>query len=116
MLLGAIVLFIIGAIFGLVVLSAILRNKKTPKFFVLMHGFFVGVALLILVTFAASGHFSGMLATSLVLFFIAALGGLTLLTIDLSNKPIPKAIALLHPVIALAGLITLIIYVVQLSS
>jgi hypothetical protein len=56
---------------------------------------------------------SPLLLTSIILFILAALGGLTLFTIDMKHKPIPKFLALLHPLLAVIGLIVLIIYALQ---
>ncbi len=113
MLILAIVLFVIAAIFGLFILKAILKDKPTPKFFVYLHGPVAAAAILLVIIYMYTSGASPLLLTSLTLFILAALGGLTLLTLDLSKKPIPKLLALLHPVIALAGLITLIMYVLQ---
>lgn len=108
----AIGLFILAAFFGLIVLVAILTNRPTPKPVVLIHGGFALTALSILIYFIVKNHGIGPI-TSLVLFVLAALGGLTLFTMDMSKKPIPKAIAIVHPLVAAAGLITLILYVIR---
>src|SRR5687767_13208760 len=113
MLVFAVGLFIIAALFGLVVLTAILKDRPTPSLMVLMHGCFAVIALLIVITYVASGHTSTLLIISMSLFILAALGGLTLLTIDLSKKPIPKAIALAHPALAITALVLLVIYILQ---
>lgn len=106
----AIALFILGAIFGLIVLTSILRNQSTPKPMVLFHGLFVATGLvLVLITFL-SGHSDKLLGISLGLLLIAALGGFTLLFNDLSKKPIPKWLAVLHPILAASGLVVLIVY------
>lgn len=116
MLILSIVLFCIGAIFGLTILSAILRDKPTPKLNVLAHGTFVILAFLILVSSVISNPNSTLLITSVVLFALAALGGLTLLSFDLRNRPIPKVIAVIHPLVAVSALVCLIISVVQYGT
>lgn len=116
MLIGAIVLFIIAALFGLVILSAVLRNKKTPKLSVLAHGCFAFIALLVFISAVVGGHTSTMLLTSLGLFILAALGGFTLLSFDLRNKPIPKAFAIVHPLIAISALVLLIAAVFMMQA
>lgn len=108
----AIALFVLAAVFGLIILTAILRNQPTPKPVVFIHGGVAALALLIVIYFIVQNNGIGPI-TSLILFIIAALGGLTLFTIDMKNKPIPKWIALLHPLIAVIGLITLIVYVIK---
>lgn len=104
-----IILFLIAAVFGLVLLNAILRNKRTSRFAIVAHGSFVTIALLVLIAYIATGHASPLLLTSLGLFILAALGGLTLLTLDASKKPPPKLIAIIHPLVAISALVILII-------
>lgn len=113
MLIAAIILFIIAAIFGLIVLTAILKDKPTPKAAVFTHGPIAAIALIIVIIYAVMGHMHPLLITSIVLFVLAALGGLTLFTIDMRKKTIPKLLAILHPILAVIALITLIVYVLQ---
>lgn len=107
----AIALFVIGAIFGLIVLTSILRNKPTPKPMVLFHGLFVATGLVLVLIAFFTRQTDKLFDISLGLFVIAALGGFTLLFTDLMKKPIPHWLAILHPLIAVAGLICLIVYV-----
>jgi len=105
-------LFIIGAIFGAIVLTAILTNKPTPKPIVFFHGAFVATALvLLLIAFFKAGHTGKLLEFSLGFFIIAALGGFTLFFIDMQKKRIPKLLAVFHPLLAVVGLVLLITYV-----
>src|SRR5665213_2613614 len=85
----AICFFIIAALFGLFVLFHILFDKPTPKTAVLIHGCVAAIGVL-LVFYANYQQPSMFLITCLIIFVIAALGGLTLLFFDLRNKPIPK--------------------------
>jgi FtsH-binding integral membrane protein len=108
----AIGLFVLAAIFGLIVLTAVLRDQPTPKPAVFIHGGVAAIALLLVIFYIAKNNGSGPI-WSLVLFILAALGGLTLFTMDMRKKPIPKWIAIIHPLVALAGLLALILYVMQ---
>lgn len=99
----AVGLLVIAALFGVVVLTAILSDKKTPKFAVVVHGLFALGALVSAILYVYYGHRDPLLITGLSLLVLAALGGLMLLSFDLSKKPIPKAMALGHPVLALIG-------------
>jgi hypothetical protein len=99
-------LFIIGAIFGAIVLTAILSNKPTPKPIVFFHGAFVVTALvLLLVAFFKAGYTAKLLEFSLGFFIVAALGGFTLLFIDLQKKSVPKLMAVGHPLLGIVGLV-----------
>jgi len=112
MLILAICLFVIAALFGLFVLFHVLLDKPTPKPAVLIHGCVAALGV-ILVFYANYQQPSMFLITSLIIFVIAALGGLTLLTFDLRNKPIPKIIAIIHPLVAVIALLSLVVYVLK---
>ncbi len=105
----AIMLFVFAAVFGAIVLLAILSNKPTPKPVVIIHGTLAGIGLLLAVTYVAIGKASTLQITGLVLLLLAALGGFTLFGIDISNKKIPKALAIGHPFLAIIGVILLIV-------
>lgn len=108
----AIGLFVLAAPFGLILLTAILRNQPTPKPVVFIHGSLAVLALLLVILFIIRHDGTGPI-TSLVLFILAALGGLTLFSIDIRNKPIPKWIAVVHPIVAVIALLTLIFYAIK---
>lgn len=110
----AIGLFVLAAVFGFVVLRAILKEKGTPKKFVILHGTMAISAIFVLIVYMLLTGSAPQLITSLIFFVFAALGGLTLLTIDLKKKPIPKVIAMVHPIVALVGLVLLIRYFLQI--
>ena len=110
----AIFLFIMAAIFGAVILLAIFQKSKTPTPIVYIHGSIALVALLMLIAGVVTAEKpSILLIASLCIFILAALGGLTMLSLDIRKKPIPKAMALLHPAAALTALALLIAYVMQ---
>lgn len=113
MLFTAVVFFVVAAFLGTFLLRAILINKPTPKPVVFMHGSIAGLALLALVTYVALGHTAPLLITSLVLFILAAIGGLTMFTLDMSGKSVPKMLAIGHPILAVISVILLIVYIVQ---
>ena len=110
LILTAIALFVIAACFGLVILTAILKDQPTPKLFVAMHGPIAASALVLLIIDIVKGHTEGLLIASVIIFVLAAMGGFYLYTMDMLKKPIPKIAALLHPLTAATGLVVLIIY------
>ena len=110
---AAIIIFIIAALFGSVILTAILRDRPTPKPFVIIHGPLAATAIMLLIIDVVKGHTESLLIASLVIFIIAGLGGFAIYTLDSLKKRIPKPLAILHPLIAVAGLIVLIIYALQ---
>jgi hypothetical protein len=50
---------------------------------------------------------------ALILFIIAALGGLTLFTLRLQHRPLPLWLALVHGAFAVSGLIALMVQVIN---
>lgn len=107
----AIVLFAIGALFGLHVLTHILKTKPSPKASVILHGLFAAAALILLIVSIANGTENSLTIASLVFFIIAALGGFIMVYMDLGKHQLPpKVLAILHPLLAAAGLVILIIY------
>ena len=109
MLILAIILFAVGAIFGLIILTSFLKGGATPKGAVVVHGILVVIALILVIVFTVSHQPAPI--TALILFIITGLGGITLFAIDMSKKPLPKFLAFLHPILAVISLILLIIWV-----
>lgn len=116
MLVVGIIFLSLAVLFGLIILNAILKNRRTPKPIVFLHGAVALFAILVMVGYIAAGNTASLLIASLVLFILAAIGGITMLTIDIKKKPIPKVFAIVHPLIGVSGFVTLIVYVLQQQS
>jgi hypothetical protein len=101
-------IFFLAALMGIFLLTLILQEKPTPKSVVLIHGIFAATGV-ILLGFYVAKH-SGDLITSLVLFLIAATGGVILVSKDVTGKPIPKWLAIVHGSVAALGFLFLIVY------
>jgi hypothetical protein len=100
-------LFAIGAIVGMYLLAFVLQGKETPKIVAVIHGLFVAIALIMLIVYNSKNPG---LTESIVLFIIAALGGIVLFVRDISNKPIPKWLAVVHGLVAVVGFVILLIF------
>ncbi|KTD10921.1 hypothetical protein Lgra_1887 [Legionella gratiana] len=113
MLILAIGLFIAAAVCGLILLTAILQDKPVNKTAKNLHGIFAatGIILVLVYVFIFMPSGSPLLITSSILLVLAALGGLFLFILGMKKKGIPKLVAVIHPLIAFAGLLALIIYV-----
>jgi hypothetical protein len=109
----AITLFAFAAVFGLIVLIAILKNMATPKPVVVIHGSLGGIGLLVALTYLAIGNITPLYIASICLLLVAITIGFVVFGFDISGKRIPKSLAILHPLLAVAGVIILIIYAVQ---
>lgn len=100
-------LFSLGALIGMYLLSFVLRNKKTPKIVAYIHGAMVGTAFILLFCYATG---TPGLTETVVIFAIAASGGVTFVIRDISKKSLPKWLALAHASIALTGYVFLLVY------
>ncbi len=114
MLVAAIILFVIGAIFGAINLAAILQNRATSRAIASLHGLFVIIALAIVVRDIV-GYVGERPLLSMWLFIGAAGLGFILYVMDMRGNPLPKALAMIHPAVAMAALVILIAYVAQYS-
>lgn len=106
MLVSAIVLFSLAALLGIFLLTFVLRGKETPKAVTFTHGPLAAAGLLLLIIYTFQN--SPAPIASLLLFVIAASGGFVLISLDLTRTSVPKWLALLHGLIAVAGLILLL--------
>lgn len=109
----AIAFFALAAILGMILLSYVLKEQETPKGVVFAHGPLAatGLVLLIIYTVNQPGP-----VESIVLFTVAALGGIVMLIRDLSGKKIPKWLGVLHGLIAVSGFIFLLVFAFTKSA
>ena len=108
MLYTIIAILALTAIFGLTLLSFVLRNVETPKLIVILHGLLAATGLGFLLYYVAGNEPKPV--ESAVLLVIAALGGFIMVSRDLTGRPIPKWLAMVHGLIAVGGLIFLIVF------
>jgi len=113
MLVVGIIFLLLAGLFGSILLNAILKNKHTPKPVVFLHGAVAFFAILVMIGYIAAGNYDPLLIASLVLFLLAASGGIFMFVFDMRKKPISKVVALIHPLVAIAGFTCLIIFVLQ---
>ena len=106
---AALTAFGIGALIGLFLLVMILRDRKTSKLMALIHGALglVGIGMLIVYSMFYTG-----LVVSIVILAIAATGGIIVFYKDVSNEPLPKWLVITHGVVAVAGVVTLIVFAI----
>ena len=102
----AISFFALAAILGMILLFFILSGRNTSTTLAIAHGVLAAAGLFVLVLYAFK-HRPGS-TEGLVLFIIAATGGVIVFFRDVNNKPVPKWLAVLHGLIALSGFIYLL--------
>lgn len=104
----AIAFFALAAILGMVLLTFVLQGKETPKGVVFSHGPLAVIGLVLIIIYAFREGPGPIEA--IVLFIIAAAGGLMMIVRDLSGKPVPKWLAIAHGLIAVTGFIFLLVF------
>ncbi len=105
---AAITIFGMTAIFGMYLLSLILRSKSTPKGVTMIHGLMSVVALVLLIVYCV-GHTPGPWI-SIIVFLVAASGGFILNYRDITGKSVPKWLGIVHGLTAIAGFALLLYF------
>ena len=103
-----IALFALGAALGVYLLALVLKGRETPGPVVLAQGGFVSLVLLMLVT--SSWNSGPGLTGSIIMFVTAALGALVLTYRDITARPVPKWLAVLHGLAAVSGFVFLLVF------
>lgn len=112
MLFVSLALFILAAVFGLMNFMFVIKKKNPPKAIAYTHGTLALLGIMSIIVIAmAEPHATPYAA--LILFILAAMGGLTMFVKSQQKKPIPKAIVIIHPLIGLLGIIALVAFLVH---
>lgn len=105
------ILFAISALGG--ALMAFIRftgRPHPPSWLAMLHGFLAAAALTLLVYAAATSSVPSLVTLAVILFLVAAAGGVLLnLRFHLNDVPLPKWLVLVHGGIAVIGFICLVI-------
>lgn len=109
MLITSIVLFALAAVSGVTILIPLLTGKPIVRLVAVTHGIFAASALIILVIFSIN-YSDDFPILTIILFVVAAIGGLILFVRDLNNKPGPKTLALIHAAVAVIAFLILLVF------
>lgn len=108
MLVTTIILFALAAVLGLVLITKVLKEEETPKPVVYTHGAAAAVGLVLLIV-AYMNQGDSLLMTSVLIFVVAALGGFVMFGKDITDKEVPKWLAVVHALAAVTGFVLLLI-------
>lgn len=100
-------LFAVTALLGIILISFVLRDKTPPKALAILHGLLAVIALVLLVVHTINDN--RIYITCIVIFVLAAIGGLIMIGKHLSNKPLSKWLAAVHGLAAISGYIVLLV-------
>lgn len=108
MLVYAIILFAIAAMFGLYLISRVFAGQLPAWAPVILHGLFAASGLLILLYAACVvGGAPTPVLVAAVLLLVAALGGFALFSFQLRKQVPPKSLAVIHALAAVTGFLSL---------
>lgn len=110
MLYTTIALFAIAAVIGLFLLKDWISKRTPSRVAVYIHGGIAATGLVLLLIYALQNP-SNYPQTSILLFVIAALGGFYLFYTDLTKKPAPNGVALIHALVTVGAFVTLLLFV-----
>lgn len=105
----ALLLFAAAALGGLVMALKIFGDTKPPMALALVHGSAAAAGLLLLAWIVIQGQAGTALQAALGILVVAALGGFFLFSFQLRDKPHPKAVVILHAVLAICGVVALVL-------
>lgn len=109
MLSAAIACFAIAAIGGLVLAFLHLSRKTVPVGIAMLHGLLAVAGVILLLIGMSQGQASRMLITALILFLVAAVGGLVLFGMHLRSRPLSVPFLAIHALVAVAAFLTLLV-------
>jgi glucose uptake protein GlcU len=107
----AAVLFAISAVGGLTLATLHFKNKNRPFGLAILHGLLGAGGIISLIMAAMSLGFAGLLAISLVIFVVAALGGFLLFSYHLRKQPLPSAMVIIHGLAAVSAFLILLVVI-----
>lgn len=108
MLVSALVIFAIAAVGGLLLATHVLRDKFAPWVLSVAHALLGAAGLVVLIVMLVTGSTAQQVLIGFVLLLVAALGGSFLASFHLRKKLPPKAVVVVHALLALAGFLTLL--------
>ena len=111
----AAILFALGALGGLVMAVRSFKGQSIPVPLAALHGLLGATGLVLLIVAALLGKASKTALIALVVLVIAALGGFYLLSFHIRKQRHPRAVIVVHALVAVIGFLTLLTAILQAS-
>lgn len=105
---SALIIFALAALGGVVLAAHVLRNRFAPWLLSILHASLGAIGLVLLLILLAQGSAPQQILIGFVLLVIAALGGFFLASFHMRQKLPPKAVVVVHAVVAVLGFLTLL--------
>lgn len=109
----ALILFVIAALGGLVLAGFHFSKRPLPTSLALLHGALAATGLVFLILTVIRSTTAGPLGLSLGILVVAALGGFILFSSHLRKRALPTPLVLIHAAAAVAGVVILLIWVLD---
>lgn len=103
MLATAVVLFLVAALGGIVMATGIFRSSAPKPPIATAHGLLAATALVLALLVAFTQPSPPIVAYGAVILVLAALGGFFLLSFHVRGKAHPRAVVVLHALLAVSG-------------
>src|SRR5579859_6438559 len=112
----AAILFALGALGGLFMGVRSFGGKSIPVAVAALHGIFGASGLVLLIIGVLAGLGGGTARIALIVLLVAALGGFYLLSFHLRKQRHPRAVIVVHALVAVIGFLTLVTAIIQGTS
>src|SRR5262249_50979240 len=109
----AAVLFALGALGGLFMAVLAFQGKRLPGPVAALAGLLGASRLVLLIVGVMAGMGGGTARIALIILLAAALGGFYLLSFHIKKQKHPKAVIVIHALVAVTGFLTLVTAILQ---
>jgi hypothetical protein len=112
----AALLFALGALGGLYLATLSFKGQPLPVSIAVLHGLFGATGLVLLIAGVLMGMGGGTARIALIVLLVAALGGFYLLSFHIKKQQHPRAVIVVHALVAVIGFLTLLTAVLQAQA
>jgi hypothetical protein len=112
----AAVLFALGALGGLFMAVLSFQGKPLPVAVAALHGLLGASGLVLLILGVLMGMGGGTARIALIVLLVAALGGFYLLSFHIRKQRHPRAVIVVHALVAVIGFLTLLTAILQAQA
>ena len=112
----AALLFALGALGGLVMAVLSFKNRPIPVALAAGHGLLAATGLVLLIVGALTGVGGNTARIALAVLVIAALGGFYLLSFHVRKQQHPRAVIVVHALVAVVGFLCLLASILQTAQ
>jgi FtsH-binding integral membrane protein len=112
----AAILFALGALGGLVMAIRSFKAQSIPVALAAGHGILGATGLVLLIAGVLTGAGGGTARIALMVLVIAALGGFYLLSFHIRKQQHPRAVIVVHALVAVTGFLCLLVSIAQTAQ